>query len=89
MSEFVWVENVPMEDSFQEMYKIDTEITQRIPIIRNFNLVKIRFSGKEFVITEEMNKGLTKMVTVEHDGDVLGFESVKKAELYIAEKLRT
>ena len=95
MSIWVRIENV--EDSFEEMHKVKPMIYRLMADPRKFNdnlprnisKVKLVLNGKELILTEEMERGLTKEVTLENGVELNIFKSVYLAEQAAAEILRS
>jgi len=83
-----WVRSPKIEDSYEELHKFRPEVYFSIPQIRGVNKVKISHGGKEVVMTETLDKGLTKEASVEFNGNKTLYKSVYEAELEINKLLR-
>jgi hypothetical protein len=69
-----------LDTAFSDMHGIKPEV-YRENIAYNHYRVKFVYGGKEVIITEIIDRGLTKSVTLEYNGSV---ES--PASVYLAEK---
>jgi len=83
-----WIRSPRIEDSYEELYKIRPQIYYWIPQERGINKVKIVHSGKEIILTEFLERGWTKEVTVEIDGVKVSHNLVREAEAEINKLLR-
>ena len=77
-----------MEDSFEACHGIKPVIYWQI-ISNNSYKVKLNLGGKEIILQETLEKGLTKLVTSEYQDQVTNFDSVYKAEQAATEILRS
>ena len=77
-----------LEDVFNDMYGIKPEVYyQRID--RNTYKIKLVYNGKEAILTEIMENGLTKTATLEYIGAVKNHKSMYNAEKEAVEFLRS
>lgn len=69
-----WSKNKNIEDSFESLhgYKVNVYIGE--------NCFKLEKNGKEIVLKEVLDKGLTKDAFVEYDGQTYRFNKVYDAE---------
>ena len=79
-----WVRNENIEDSFQELHGIRPKVYKFLPYVKNTNKTKVVF-GSAYVITEILERGLTKNVVLEYEDKTEQFERVYDAERRIVE----
>ena len=79
-----WIRNESIEDSFQELHGIRPEVYKFLPYVKNTNKTKVVF-GSAYVITEILERGLTKNVVLEYEDKTEQFERVYDAERRIVE----
>ncbi len=84
-----WVRSPQLEDSYNDMHKFRPEIYFPVPMTRGINKVKIAYGSKEAIMTETLERGLTKEASVEFDGVKTLHKSVYEAELEINKLLRS
>ena len=83
-----WVRSEKIEDSYEELHNFRPQVYFSIPQSRGINRVKIAHGGKEAIMTEALEKGLTKNATVEFNGNITLHKSVYEAEQEINKLLR-
>ena len=83
-----WERSAVVEEVFKEMHGIKPEVYFLTPRKNNIIKAQIVSGGKTFVQTEELERGLTKLVTLEYDGKVETFKRVYDSELRIKELLK-
>ena len=83
-----WIKSPRMEDGYEELHKIRPQIYFWVPQEKGINKVKIVYGGKEVILTEVLDKGLTKEAMVEFGGVKILYKSVYDAELEINKLLR-
>ena len=94
MSNYVRINK--MEEAFEELYKIRPEISKTGSICHackqlvkdNDNRIKISLGGRDVYITEILDRGLTKTVTLEHDGKQEEYKTVYEAEQRVVKLLK-
>ena len=79
-----WIRNESIEDSFQELHGIRPKVYKSLPYIKNTNKTKVVF-GSAYIITEILERGLTKNVVLEYEDKTEQFERVYDAERRIVE----
>lgn len=84
-----WIRNPRVEDSFDEMHGISPEIYFENPRQKNTNKAKLIYNGNEIILTEILEKGLTKEATVEYGSEVFTFPVHLDAEKKAVELLRS
>ena len=67
------------DDSFRGMHGLKPKVSYR-RISNEIYEVKLELGGKEVIIREEIEKGLTKLVTLTYNGKVYNQPSVYQAE---------
>lgn len=77
MSEFE--RRAELEDAFNDMHKMKAEVYRNY-ISKNFYKIRLVRNGKDVVLTEVMDNGLPKLVTLEYDGKVEQFKCMYDAE---------
>lgn len=75
-----WIRNKAIDEAYKEMHGIKPEISYD-RINRSKYSVKIALNGKEVILTETMENGLTDTVVLESQG--IGSENFKR--MYDAE----
>lgn len=83
-----WVRSPQIEDSYEELHKFRPQVYFAIPQTRGVNKVKIAHGGKEVILTETLDKGMTRDVTIEFDGIKILHKRVYDAELEVNKILR-
>jgi hypothetical protein len=76
-----------VESVFYDMHGIKPRV-ERMMISGNEYKVRLSYNGKTIVITEKMEKGRTKEVSLEYNDTTSGFPSVYSAECYATNILR-
>lgn len=92
-----WIRIEHAEESFEELHHIKPMIYRLCSsgkfgetLPSNLNQVKLIFNGKEIILTEKLEKGLTKEATLEESGkEILVFKVHYDAERKAAEILRS
>lgn len=76
----VFIRQTKIEDAYEDMHGIKPEVSylRQDP---NCYHVKLKFKNKEVIITEILDRGLTKKVTLEYEGKTEDFKHVYDAEL--------
>jgi capsule polysaccharide modification protein KpsS len=76
-----------LEDNFEDMHKIKPQIYY-LRINKNQYKIKLTLGNKQAIITEIMEGGLPKTVTLEYDGIIENFKFPIEAERRATEILR-
>jgi hypothetical protein len=76
----MWTRNENIEDSFLSLHNYKVEVYLEIPVSRGRHSVKLAANGKEVVLTETLERGLTKEAKLEFNGDTMVFKRVYDAE---------
>lgn len=84
-----WIRSEKIEDSYEELHNFRPQVYFSIPQSRGTNMVKISHGGKEAIMTETLEKGLTREATVEFNGTKTLHKSVYEAEVEINKLLRS
>jgi len=83
-----WVRSPKIEDSYNELHHITPQVYFFIPQSRGVNKVKLVFGGKEILLTERLENGLTKDATLEYNGEKYLYTKVIDAEQAATKILR-
>lgn len=84
----VWTRREEMEDSFNDLHGVKPVI-YRQHITNSCYKIKLVLGGKEIILQEDMEKGLTKYVTMQYDDAIIPFKSMYDAEQSAAIILRS
>jgi hypothetical protein len=84
-----WVRSPQIEDSYEGLHSFRPQVYFSIPQSRGINKVKIAHGGKEAILTETLDKGMTKDVTLEFEGVKTLHKRVYEAELEVNKLLRS
>jgi hypothetical protein len=76
-----------VEDVFYDMHGIKPKV-EYMRISGNEYKIRLSYGGKSIVITERMERGRTKEVSLEYNNTVTGFPSVYAAECHATSILR-
>ena len=82
-----WSRQIALEDAFYEMHGIKPQVFY-LRITRDSYKIKLVHNEQEVELTEVMDKGLTKEVTLNYNGLKKGFSSYHTAEQEAALILR-
>ena len=84
-----WIRSPQIEDSYNDLHNLRPQVYLSIPQERGINKVKISYGGKEVILTEILEKGFTKKVTIEFNGVETLHKRVYEAELEVNKLLRS
>jgi len=76
-----------LEDAFLDMHGFKPKV-ERMRISGNEYSIRISYNGKVVILTERLEKGLTKDASAEYSGDTTGFKSMYAAECFASGILR-
>lgn len=83
-----WIRRPELDDSFNDMHGIRPQVSYLRENRNRYN-IKLVSGGKEVVITEVMDKGLTSYVSLRSGDETKCFNSVYDAEVYATHILRS
>lgn len=82
-----WIRRPELDDAFNDMHKIKPQVSFLRENRNKYN-IKLSLSGKEVVISETMDRGLTSFVSLRYEGETKSFGSMFEAEQYASQILR-
>jgi hypothetical protein len=85
MSEYV--RQTALEDAFLDMHLFKPKV-EYLRISGSEYKIRLSYNNKSVILTEKMERGLTKEASTEYAGEVRGFPSMSLAETYAAGILR-
>lgn len=83
-----WIRRVDIEESFEELHGIKPVIYSQV-VSNLIHNTKLQLAGKEIILQEILEKGVTKLATLEYNNEVTNFSSVFDAEKAAVEILRS
>jgi hypothetical protein len=83
-----WIRRVDIEESFQELHGIKPVVYSQA-VSNLIHKTKLQLAEKEIILQEILEKGVTKLETLEYNGEVTKFSSVYDAEKAAVEILRS
>lgn len=83
-----WKRNEKVEQAFEDMHKLKPVVEYRRENSNKYK-VRLKHKSKEVILSEELERGLTKEATLEYDGKTESFKRYCDAEKRACEILRS
>ena len=75
-----WTRQTALDGAYEEMHGIKPEVYLN-RINQNIYKIKLIFGGKEIIITHELERNLSKNITLEYNGNKTNYKTHLDAEL--------